>query len=141
MANITKRVNRDGSTSWRVRLMKYGQTRTATFPTKSEAQEWITKQEHELLNQKYFPERSIETSLTVNDLIDRYIKEVLPLKSKNSILRQGECQRFSDASNRLSLPFTWNLANSAIVRSTISKLRETTIDLRLKRANQCRLGV
>ena len=74
--------------------MKYGKTRTATFPTKSEAQEWITKQEHELLNQKYFPERSIETSLTVNDLIDRYIKEVLPLKSKNSILRQGQILRW-----------------------------------------------
>jgi integrase len=94
MANITKRINRDGSISWRVRLMKYGQTRTATFPTKGEALEWITKQEHEILNQKYFPERRVETNLTVNDLIDRYLKEILPLKAKGSIIRQKAILRW-----------------------------------------------
>ena len=96
MANITKRINRDGSTSWRVRLMKYGQTRTATFPTKGEALEWITKQEHELLNQKYFPERNIDTNanLTVNDLIDRYQKEILPLKANTTIIRQKTILRW-----------------------------------------------
>jgi hypothetical protein len=74
--------------------MKYGQTRTATFPTKGEALEWITKQEHEILNQKYFPERSVETNLTMNDLIDRYLKEILPLKSENSIKRQDQILRW-----------------------------------------------
>src|SRR6266511_4333888 len=59
----------------------------------------------------------------------------------------GFCQRpfndrrgFQPSSDRSSswLPLTQNLANRAIVRSTISVDLETMMDLRLNRPNQCR---
>jgi len=46
------------------------------------------------------------------------------------------CQLNNDAIS-FQLPLTWNLAKSAIVRSTISRVLDTTIDFLLKRANQC----
>lgn len=48
----------------------------------------------------------------------------------------GGCQLNNDAIS-FQLPLTWNLAKSAIVRSTISRVLDTTIDFLLKRANQC----
>lgn len=49
---------------------------------------------------------------------------------------KGGCQLNNDAIS-FQLPLTWNLAKSAIVRSTISRVLDTTIDFLLKRANQC----
>jgi hypothetical protein len=37
-----------------------------------------------------------------------------------------------------TFPLTWNRANSAMVRSTMSLALETMIDFRLKQPNQCR---
>ena len=48
----------------------------------------------------------------------------------------GGCQLNNDTIS-FQLPLTWNLAKSAIVRSTISRVLDTTIDFLLKRANQC----
>lgn len=50
--------------------------------------------------------------------------------------KMGGCQLNNDAIS-FQLPLTWNLAKSAIVRSTISRVLDTTIDFLLKRANQC----
>ena len=50
--------------------------------------------------------------------------------------KKGGCQLNNDAIS-FQLPLTWNLAKSAIVRSTISRVLDTTIDFLLKRANQC----
>ena len=50
--------------------------------------------------------------------------------------KNGGCQLNNDAIS-FQLPLTWNLAKSAIVRSTISRVLDTTIDFLLKRANQC----
>ena len=61
-------------------------------------------------------------------LIRRYLKE------DDNYFRG--CQLNNDAIS-FQLPLTWNLAKSAIVRSTISRVLDTTIDFLLKRANQC----
>lgn len=53
-----------------------------------------------------------------------------------SIYSKRGCQLNNDAIS-FQLPLTWNLAKSAIVRSTISRVLDTTIDFLLKRANQC----
>ena len=59
------------------------------------------------------------------------------MKSINEELKKlGGCQLNNDAIS-FQLPLTWNLAKSAIVRSTISRVLDTTIDFLLKRANQC----
>lgn len=52
------------------------------------------------------------------------------------LLNKRGCQLNNDAIS-FQLPLTWNLAKSAIVRSTISRVLDTTIDFLLKRANQC----
>lgn len=56
-------------------------------------------------------------------------------KSMTTYNNRG-CQLNNDAIS-FQLPLTWNLAKSAIVRSTISRVLDTTIDFLLKRANQC----
>lgn len=62
----------------------------------------------------------------------------MPVKTYSSGMRSklGGCQLNNDAIS-FQLPLTWNLAKSAIVRSTISRVLDTTIDFLLKRANQC----
>ena len=64
----------------------------------------------------------------------------LPESCENGVINQalmrGGCQLNNDAIS-FQLPLTWNLAKSAIVRSTISRVLDTTIDFLLKRANQC----
>lgn len=57
-------------------------------------------------------------------------------KTTLTVLLCGGCQLNNDAIS-FQLPLTWNLAKSAIVRSTISRVLDTTIDFLLKRANQC----
>lgn len=71
MASFSKR----GKT-WTVQIRKNGQSHTATFQTKAAAQAWATKTEAEIISGKYseIPDK------TVKDLLDRYIKEVLPGK-------------------------------------------------------------
>lgn len=54
----------------------------------------------------------------------------------SSVLFFRGCQLNNDTIS-FQLPLTWNLAKSAIVRSTISRVLDTTIDFLLKRANQC----
>ena len=58
------------------------------------------------------------------------------IRSKLKTFLSGGCQLNNDAIS-FQLPLTWNLAKSAIVRYTISRVLDTTIDFLLKRANQC----
>lgn len=66
------------------------------------------------------------------EYVDMSVKEAYDTDWKN----KGGCQLNNDAIS-FQLPLTWNLAKSAIVRSTISRVLDTTIDFLLKRANQC----
>lgn len=71
MATFTKR-----GKSWTVQVRKSGQSHTATFSNKVAAQEWAAKVEADILAGKL----GKSPDKTFSELLDRYIKEVVPVK-------------------------------------------------------------
>lgn len=72
MAGITKR-----GKSWFVQVRKKGVSKSASWPTKAQAQAWATQTEADILNGVSQDDPSGKTLL---DAINRYEKEVTPLK-------------------------------------------------------------
>ncbi len=75
-------VVRDGPRGrrYQVRIRLYEQTRSATFPTKRQAQQWAATTEGAIFDERYLdlPDAS---RYTLGDLIERYRRDVLPKKS------------------------------------------------------------
>lgn len=71
MATLVKR-----SGGWQVRIRRAGVSMSETFRTKAEASAWAAMKEAEILA----GQRGIVPDRSVGDLIDRYIREVVPLK-------------------------------------------------------------
>lgn len=71
MASFTKR-----GKFWRVQVRKSGQSHTATFPNKVQAQEWAAKVEADIIAGKL----GKSPDKTFGDLIDRYLNEVTVTK-------------------------------------------------------------
>ena len=91
MATISRAKGKSGKVVYRVRVRVKGQsTQTATLASLAEAREWATKAEAEIYTQRYFPER-IDSSHTLSEAIERYLREVLPYKRPNTII--GQTQR------------------------------------------------
>lgn len=86
MASYTERDGR-----WRALVRKAGQTRCATFDTKKAAQAWANTVERELDQLKASGVMEAR-GVTVGDLVDRYVRELYPLKpwgrSKSADLRR-----------------------------------------------------
>lgn len=74
MASIIRR-----GKSWRAMIVKKGERFSATFDTKAEAKDWVLQLESSLLRGSD-EKRAEKISLTMADLLDRYAKEVSPLK-------------------------------------------------------------
>ncbi len=68
-------VRKRGS-SWTAEVRKGGQRLTATFDSKSQAQNWISRTEADIADAKY----STIPDKTFGDLLERYQKEVTPTK-------------------------------------------------------------
>lgn len=85
MATIQKRQNKNKTFSYRVMIRQSDGYPPAykTFPTKQEAKDWATQEEAHRRQGAYFPEQS-RNKRTLNELIDLYIKLVLPTKPKNA---------------------------------------------------------
>lgn len=84
MAYIQERKTDDGKTHYRVqiRLKGYPLT-TATFERKTDAKQWAQQTEASMREGRYF-KTSEAKKHTLGELIDRYIKTVLPNKSRNT---------------------------------------------------------
>lgn len=80
MANIEKRTTSDGKVRYRalVRLKGYP-AESATFERKTDAKNWASETEAAMRERRYFKGREARRH-TVADLIDRYRRDVLPLK-------------------------------------------------------------
>src|SRR5688572_15334883 len=80
MATIVKRTAKDGTISYLVRVRRKGAPpQTATFTKRSDAQKWAHVTEGATLEGRHFP--TIEAKRhTVEDMIDRYMLDVLPHK-------------------------------------------------------------
>ncbi len=79
MANILKRKNRDGSTSYRVRIRLKGFSKaTESFPTLAEAKRWGEKIEKELRTERARGEvREDLATLSINSLINEHLDDDL----------------------------------------------------------------
>lgn len=83
MANIESRSADDGSVSYRVKVRLKGHpTVSATFARITDAKRWTQATEAAIREGRYFKTAESKRH-TLADLVDRYIKEVLPHKPKN----------------------------------------------------------
>ncbi len=83
MANIEKRITSDGKVSYRVKVRLKGYpVQTATFERSTDAKKWASSIESAIKEGRHF--RTSEAKRhTLSDLIDRYIRDVLPSKAKS----------------------------------------------------------
>ncbi len=85
MATIQKRQNKNKTFSYRVMIRQSDGYPASykTFPTKQEAKDWAKQEETQRRQGAYFPEQT-RAKHTLNELIDQYIKIILPTKPKNA---------------------------------------------------------
>lgn len=84
MAHIEERKGDDGKAKFRVQIRLRGfPQQTATFDRKTDAKRWAQKTEAAMKEGRYF-KTTASKKRTLGDLIDRYIKEILPRKPKNA---------------------------------------------------------
>ena len=82
MANIEKRVSNDGKTSYRVKIRLKGYpSQSATFERLTDAKKWTQQTESAIREGRHFKTSEAKRH-TLTELIDRYIKTVLPTKPK-----------------------------------------------------------
>lgn len=83
MASIRKRKRQDGSTAYRVDVRLKGfPPQRATFNRLTDARKWAQHTESAIREGRYFKTAEAQRH-TLAELIDRYIRDVLPTKSKN----------------------------------------------------------
>ncbi len=84
MAAIELRRQEDGSQSYRVKVRLKGHpAATGTFQRLTDAKRWAQSTEAAIREGRYFKTAEAKRH-TLGDLVDRYIKEVLPTKPKNA---------------------------------------------------------
>lgn len=83
MATIQERKTNDGKVMYRVQVRLKGHpTESATFERKTDAKKWAQQTETAIREGRHFKTREAKKH-TVADLIDKYIKSVLPTKPKS----------------------------------------------------------
>jgi hypothetical protein len=89
MATIEQRTSQDGKSMYRVKVRRKGAPPlTATFPRLTDAKKWAQITEGAVLEGRHFKTAEAKRH-TLADLIDRYLREVLPRKSRSSIYMQA----------------------------------------------------
>lgn len=83
MATVTKRTNKDGSTSYKVEVrLKGTKPQRATFARKTDARKWAQDTESAIRDGRHFKTAEAKRH-TFADMVDRYIRDVLPGKPKS----------------------------------------------------------
>src|SRR5215510_10824758 len=94
MATIDKRVMQDGTVAYRVRVRRKGYPQqVASFTKLSDAKKWAQIREGAVLEGRHF-QASKAKKHTLADLLDRYIREVLPHKRPSTIPDQARQLRW-----------------------------------------------
>lgn len=84
MANIEKRISNDGKTTYRVKVRLKGfPVQSATFNRLTDARKWAQQTESAIREGRHFKTTEAKKR-TLEEVIDRYIKDVIPTKPKNS---------------------------------------------------------
>jgi integrase len=80
MANIEKRISKDGKTSYRVKIrLKGSPSQSATFERLTDAKKWVQQTESAIREGRHFKTTEAKRH-TLTELIDRYCQDVLPNK-------------------------------------------------------------
>ena len=83
VANIEKRETVDGKTSYRVKIRLKGYpVQSATFERLTDAKKWVASTESAIKEGRHFKTSEAKRH-TLAELIERYVKDVLPTKPKN----------------------------------------------------------
>jgi integrase len=84
MAYIQERKTEDGKTHFRVQIRLRGfPTQTATFERKTDAKLWAQQTESAMRDGRHFKTAEAKKH-TLAELVDRYIRDVIPTKPKNA---------------------------------------------------------
>ena len=82
MATINKHISKTGAVTYRARVRLKGfPVQTATFKRLTDAKAWITNTESAILENRHFKTQESKKH-TIADMLNRYIKDVLPDKPK-----------------------------------------------------------
>lgn len=92
MANIQERTSKSGKTTYKVvvRLKGYP-TQTATFERKTDAKKWASQTETAIREGRHFKTTEAKKH-TLSDMVERYIKYVLPLKPKSKRTQETQLE-------------------------------------------------
>jgi integrase len=116
LAYIEKRETKDGTISYRVQVrMKGYPTQTATFNRITDAKKWAAQTEVAIREGRHF--KTVEAKKhTVADLIDRYIKYVIPTKGSQASNQKAQLLWWRDRLGEYSL--------SLITPALIAEMRD-----------------
>lgn len=85
MANIEKRTTADNQTSYRVKVRLKGYpVQTATFERLTDAKKWASSTESAIKEGRHFKTSEAKRH-TLAELIDRYLRDIMPSKPKSAI--------------------------------------------------------
>ena len=88
MASIKRTKKSNSKVSYTVRIRKMGYPeKTASFPTKREAEDWANKVESEIREGRYFDKAEAKKH-SVEDMLKRYELEVMPTKAYSTMISQ-----------------------------------------------------
>lgn len=83
ISGIEKRIRNGGGYNYRARVRRKGHDESATFSSITRAKDWLNRKQAEI-ELEILENCSLNRKHTVNDLIHRYIDNVLPTKPKNA---------------------------------------------------------
>lgn len=90
MAAIQERKTQDGKVNYRVLVRLKGYPpQSATFERKTDAKKWAQQTEAAIREGRHFKTREAKKH-TVADMIDKYVKSVLPTKPKSKDTQEGQ---------------------------------------------------
>ena len=129
MAFIEKRIAKDGSGSYRaqVRLKGYP-SQTANFDRKTDAKQWAADRESALRQGRLF--KTAKKHL-VSDLIDSYIKHVIPNKGSQASHQQTPLRWWRDAIGAYAI--------DAVTPTLLAECRDTLMKVVLLTRSEVRI--
>jgi len=90
MANIEKRVTKDGKTSYRAKVRLKGfPAQSATFERLTDARKYVQQTESAIRDGRHFKTNESKRHI-LSEAIERYIRDVIPTKPKNTVAQVGQ---------------------------------------------------
>lgn len=126
MATIEERIIADGTISYRAKIRLRGSpVITATFKRKSDAKRWLAKTESEIREGRHF-KASEAKKHTLGEMVDRYIKDVIPRKPQNQTYLNNQVAQLQWWKDKLGDYLLSDMSAALIAEKRDELLREQT---------------